>query len=38
MAPMAVRTGLLAPFVGKLVDREHPTPIVGFGSRCWRSR
>jgi EmrB/QacA subfamily drug resistance transporter len=31
MAPMAVATGLLAPFVGKLVDREHPTPIVGFG-------
>jgi EmrB/QacA subfamily drug resistance transporter len=31
MAPMAVASGVLAPFVGKLVDREHPTPIVGFG-------
>ncbi|HEX7825512.1 MAG TPA: MFS transporter, partial [Mycobacterium sp.] len=31
MAPMAVATGVLAPFVGKLVDREHPTPIVGTG-------
>lgn len=31
MAPMAIATGVLAPFVGRLVDREHPTPIVGFG-------
>jgi EmrB/QacA subfamily drug resistance transporter len=31
MAPMAIATGVLAPFVGKLVDREHPTPIVGGG-------
>jgi EmrB/QacA subfamily drug resistance transporter len=31
MAPMAIATGVLAPFVGKLVDREHPRPIVGFG-------
>ncbi|TPG36136.1 MFS transporter [Mycolicibacterium hodleri] len=30
-APMAVSTGVLAPFVGKLVDRAHPRPIVGFG-------
>jgi EmrB/QacA subfamily drug resistance transporter len=30
-APMAVATGVLAPFVGKLVDRSHPRPIVGFG-------
>jgi EmrB/QacA subfamily drug resistance transporter len=30
-APMAVATGVLAPFVGKLVDRHHPRPIVGFG-------
>jgi EmrB/QacA subfamily drug resistance transporter len=30
-APMAVATGVLAPFVGKLVDRAHPRPIVGFG-------
>lgn len=30
-APMAVMTGVLAPFVGRLVDRVHPRPIVGFG-------
>jgi EmrB/QacA subfamily drug resistance transporter len=30
-APTAVATGVLAPFVGKLVDRSHPRPIVGFG-------
>lgn len=30
-APMAVVTGVLAPFVGRLVDRAHPRPIVGFG-------
>ena len=30
-APMPVATGVLAPFVGKLVDRVHPRPIVGFG-------
>lgn len=30
-APMAVVSGLLAPFVGRIVDRAHPRPIVGFG-------
>ncbi|MCW2653386.1 MAG: drug resistance transporter, EmrB/QacA subfamily [Mycobacterium sp.] len=30
-APMAVATGMLAPVVGKIVDRSHPMPIVGFG-------
>lgn len=30
-APMAVMTGVLAPFVGRLVDRVPPRPIVGFG-------
>jgi EmrB/QacA subfamily drug resistance transporter len=30
-APMAVATGVLAPVVGKLVDRVHPRPIIGFG-------
>ena len=30
-APMAVATGVLAPFVGRLVDRSHPRPIIGFG-------
>jgi MFS family permease len=28
---MAVATGVLAPMVGKVVDRAHPRPIVGFG-------
>lgn len=30
-APMAIATGVLAPFVGRLVDRSHPRPIIGFG-------
>ncbi|KWX57670.1 MFS transporter [Mycobacterium sp. NAZ190054] len=30
-APMAVATGLLAPVVGRVVDRSHPRPVVGFG-------
>jgi EmrB/QacA subfamily drug resistance transporter len=30
-APMAITSGLLAPFVGKIVDRSHPRPVVGFG-------
>ena len=30
-APMAVATGVLAPWVGKIVDRSHPRPIIGFG-------
>ena len=30
-APMAVLSGVLAPFVGRLVDRYHPRPIIGFG-------
>jgi len=30
-APMAIATGVLAPFVGKLVDRSHPRPVIGFG-------
>ena len=30
-APMAVATGVLAPFVGRIVDRSHPRPIIGFG-------
>lgn len=31
MAPMALVSGLLAPVVGRIVDRAHPTPIIGFG-------
>ena len=30
-APMAIMTGLLAPFVGKIVDRSPPRPVIGFG-------
>ncbi|MGH3563964.1 MAG: MFS transporter, partial [Mycobacterium sp.] len=30
-APMAIATGLLAPVVGKVVDRSHPRPVIGFG-------
>ncbi len=30
-APMAVTSGLLAPVVGKIVDRSHPRSMVGFG-------
>jgi EmrB/QacA subfamily drug resistance transporter len=30
-APMPVTSGLLAPFVGRVVDRSHPRPVVGFG-------
>src|SRR5690625_1887421 len=30
-APMAIATGVLAPFVGRIVDRAHPRPVVGFG-------
>ena len=30
-APMAIATGVLAPVVGRIVDRTHPRPIVGFG-------
>ena len=31
IAPMAVSSGVLAPFVGQLTDRVHPRPILGFG-------
>ncbi|MCV7349188.1 MFS transporter [Mycobacterium parmense] len=31
IAPMAVANGVLAPFVGRLVDRYHPRPVLGFG-------
>ncbi|KUI30719.1 MFS transporter [Mycobacterium sp. GA-2829] len=30
-APMAIASGVLAPMVGRIVDRAHPRPIVGFG-------
>jgi len=28
---MAITSGVLAPFVGRMVDRAHPQPVVGFG-------
>jgi len=31
LAPMAIATGVLAPIVGRIVDRAHPRPIVGAG-------
>ncbi|GAB3586678.1 DHA2 family efflux MFS transporter permease subunit [Calidifontibacter terrae] len=31
LAPMAVTTAALAPFVGRLVDRMHPRTLAGFG-------
>jgi EmrB/QacA subfamily drug resistance transporter len=31
IAPMAIATGVLAPFVGRIVDRSHPRPVIGFG-------
>ncbi len=31
IAPMAVCNGVFAPFVGRIVDRYHPRPVLGFG-------
>lgn len=30
-APMAIASGVLAPIVGKIVDRAHPRAVIGFG-------
>ncbi|MGV0745507.1 MFS transporter [Mycolicibacterium sp. XJ870] len=30
-APTAIASGLLAPLVGRIVDRAHPMPVIGFG-------
>ena len=30
-APMAITSGVLAPIAGRLVDKAHPRPLVGFG-------
>jgi EmrB/QacA subfamily drug resistance transporter len=30
-APMAIATGMLAPIVGRIVDRSHPSPVIGSG-------
>ena len=41
MTPMALVSGLLAPFAGKLADRLHPRDVIGFGVAllgagvCW---
>ena len=34
LVPMAVITGVLAPFVGRLTDRAHPRYLAGFGLAC----
>ncbi len=31
IAPMAIANGVLAPFVGRMVDKYHPRPVLGFG-------
>jgi EmrB/QacA subfamily drug resistance transporter len=31
LAPMAIASAALAPFVGVLVDKYHPRPVLGFG-------
>ncbi|BCI86496.1 hypothetical protein NIIDMKKI_17020 [Mycobacterium kansasii] len=31
IAPVAISSGVLAPFVGRIVDTSHPLPVVGFG-------
>ncbi len=31
IAPMAIANGVFAPLVGRIVDRYHPRPILGFG-------
>lgn len=35
LVPMAVISGVLAPFVGGLVDRRHPAMLAGFGLTCF---
>ncbi|GAA4712071.1 MFS transporter [Pseudonocardia yuanmonensis] len=35
LIPMAVFSGVLAPWVGRLTDRAHPRWIAGFGMAAW---
>jgi MFS family permease len=35
LAPMAVVSGVLAPFVGRLTDRAHPRWVAGIGMFCF---
>ncbi len=35
LVPMAVLSGALAPFVGRMADRTHPRYIAGFGLLCF---
>ncbi|MFR9805543.1 DHA2 family efflux MFS transporter permease subunit [Pseudonocardia sp. RS010] len=35
LVPMAVLSGVLAPFVGRLTDRAHPRWLAGFGMVSW---
>jgi EmrB/QacA subfamily drug resistance transporter len=35
LVPMAVISGVLAPFVGRLTDKAHPRYIAGFGLLCF---
>ncbi len=35
LVPMAVISGALAPYVGKLTDRAHPRYVAGFGLLCF---
>jgi EmrB/QacA subfamily drug resistance transporter len=35
LIPLAIFSGALAPFVGRLTDRAHPRWIAGFGMLCW---
>lgn len=31
IAPMAIANGVLAPLAGRVIDRHHPLPVLGFG-------
>lgn len=31
LAPLAIVSGVLSPFAGRIIDRAHPLPVLGFG-------